>query len=360
MTQEPTGHQDTAPVDAAHQAPAAAPESAAHDAPAQDAHGAPAAAADHGEAHAGAAHGDAGHDAAAHGGGGGHAESPLTHVVQHPLVQVPADLGFLTPEGKITVFSDQISMLALAGILLLALVPTIVKRRRKAAGVEGLVPTGGLNVIEFLCAYVRDDMARPVLGEHTDRFIKYIWSLFFFLLTVNLLGLIPIPAVSSLFGTHLGGTATGNIWLTATLAVITLGMMVINGLRYGGKHYIAHFCPGPLVMAPLLVPVEIIGLIAKVFALAVRLFANMIAGHIMLAVLLSFIMMAGASSAGMGYGIGAIVVVSSVAINLLELFVAFLQAFIFTFLSVLFIGMSVNVHHEEHGDEHGHHEAAAH
>lgn len=354
MTQEPTGHQDTAPEGATH-------GEAAHDAPAQDAHGAPAALenAVHGEAHEGAAHSEAGHDAAAAHGGGGHAESPLTHVVQHPLVQVPADLGFLTPEGKITVFSDQISMLALAGILLLALVPMLVKRRRKA-GVEGMVPTGGLNVIEFLCAYVRDDMARPVLGQHTDRFIKYIWSLFFFLLTVNLLGLIPIPAVSALFGTHLGGTATGNIWLTATLAVVTLGMMVINGLRYGGKHYIAHFCPGPLVMAPLLVPVEIIGLIAKVFALAVRLFANMIAGHIMLAVLLSFIMMAGASSAGMGYGIGAIVVVSSVAINLLELFVAFLQAFIFTFLSVLFIGMSVNVHHEEHGDEHGHHEAAAH
>jgi F-type H+-transporting ATPase subunit a len=336
MRQEPTGHQDTAPAPAGHgEADHDAPASG-HAAPAQDAHGA----------------------AAAH-GGGDHAESPLTHVVQHPLVQVPADLGFLTPEGKITVFSDQISMLALAGILLLALVPMLVKRR-KAAGVEGMVPTGGLNVIEFLCAYVRDDMARPVLGEHTDRFIKYIWSLFFFLLTVNLLGLIPIPAVSALFGTHLGGTATGNIWLTATLAVITLGMMVINGLRYGGRHYIAHFCPGPLVMAPLLVPVEIIGLVAKVFALAVRLFANMIAGHIMLAVLLSFIMMAGASSAGMGYGIGAIVVLSSVAINLLELFVAFLQAFIFTFLSVLFIGMSVNVHHEEHGDEHGHREAAAH
>ena len=167
-------------------------------------------------------------------------------------------------------------------------------------------------------------------------------------------------AVSALFGTHLGGTATGNIWLTATLAVITLGMMVINGLRIGGKTYLAHFCPGPIAMAPLLVPVEIIGLIAKVFALAVRLFANMIAGHIMLAVLLSFVMMAGASSAGMGYSIGAVVVASSVAINLLELFVAFLQAFIFTFLTVLFIGQSVVFHHDDHGEEHGHHEAAAH
>ena len=108
-------------------------------------------------------------------------------------------------------------------------------------------------------------------------------------------------------------------------------------------------------MAPLLVPVEIIGLIAKVFALAVRLFANMIAGHILLAVLLSFIMSAGAKSAALGLGIAVPVVLGSAAINLLELFVAFLQAFIFTFLTTLFIGMSVVLHHDDH-----HEEAAAH
>src|SRR4029078_5296251 len=110
---------------------------------------------------------------------------------------------------------------------------------------------------------------------------------FFFVLTVNILGLLPIPVVSNLFGTHLGGTATGNIWMTATLAIITVGMMVVNGLRLGGKHYLAHFCPGPLWLAPLLVPVEIIGLIAKIFALAVRFFANMIGGPILLPVRLA-------------------------------------------------------------------------
>src|ERR1041384_5964000 len=109
--------------------------------------------------------------------------------------------------------------------------------------------------------------------------------------------------------------------MTDTLAVTTMFMMIVNGLRIGGKAYVAHFCPGPIWMAPLLVPVEIIGLIAKVFALAVRLFANMIAGHILLAVLLSFIMTAGAISASFGLGIGLIVVLGSVAINLLELFV---------------------------------------
>ena len=287
-------------------------------------------------------------------------ESPLEHVVQHPLIEVPANLGPLTPNGKITIFSDQIAMILLAGLLLIALVPMLVRRRRSKSGVDAMVPTGAANGLEAVCEYLRKEVAEPALQEHTDRFIKYIWSVFFFVLTVNILGLLPIPAVSNLFGTHLGGTATGNIWMTATLAIVTMAMMVINGLRLGGKSYLAHFCPGPIWMAPLLVPVEIIGLIAKVFALAVRLFANMIAGHILLAVLLSFIMAAGAKSTGLGLGVGLLVVTGSVAINFLELFVAFLQAFIFTFLTTLFIGMSVVFHHDDHHGEHEGHEAAAH
>jgi len=288
-----------------------------------------------------------------------HSENPLEHIVQHPLIERPANLGPLTPDGKITLFSDQIAMLVLAGVLLMALVPAMVRRRRGRNGVDALVASGPANMLEAVCEYLRKEVAAPVLHEHTDRFIKYIWSVFFFVLTVNILGLMPIPSVSNLFGIHLGGTATGNIWVTATLAIITMFMMVINGLRIGGKSYIAHFCPGPLWLAPLLVPVEIIGLIAKVFALAVRLFANMIAGHILLAVLLSFIMAAGAVSTGLGLGVGLLVVAGSVAINLLELFVAFLQAFIFTFLTTLFIGMSVVFHHDDHHAEHGHHEEAA-
>ena len=246
-------------------------------------------------------------------------------------------------------------MIALAGVLLVALVPLMVKRRRGKSGVDTMVPSGSANMLEAVCDYLRKEVAEPVLHEHTDRFIKYIWSVFFFVLTINILGLLPIPVISNLFGTHLGGTATGNIWVTATLAVMTMVMMVVNGLRLGGMAYIAHFFPGPIWLKPLLGLVEIIGLIAKIFALAVRLFANMIAGHTLLAVLLSFILAAGAKSAGLGFGIGAVVVAGSVAINLLELFVAFLQAFIFTFLTTLFIGMSVVLHHDEHHeDAHGH------
>jgi F-type H+-transporting ATPase subunit a len=283
-------------------------------------------------------------------------ENPLEHIVQHPLIERPAHLGPLTPNGVVTIFSDQIAMLVLAGVLLVFLLPLMVRKRRSAQGADRLVATGSANAVEAICQYLRKEVVEPTLHQHTDRFIKYIWSAFFFVLTVNVLGLLPIPAVSQLFGPHLGGTATGNIWVTATLAIVTMGMMVINGLRLGGKSYVAHFCPGPLWLAPLLVPVEIIGLVAKVFALAVRLFANMIAGHILLAVLLSFILSAGAASAALGLGIAVPVVLGSVAITLLELFVAFLQAYIFTFLTALFIGMSVVFHHD---DDHRH-AAAAH
>ena len=286
------------------------------------------------------------------------AANPLEHVIQHPLVQRPADLGALTPEGKITILSDQIVIMILAGLLLMLLVPALVRRRRSTDVVGRLVPTGFANFFEAVCQYLRKEVAEPNLGEHTDRFIKYIWTAFFFVLVNNLLGLLPISAVMPLLGLHIGGTATGNIWVTGTLAFLTLGMMVVNGLRLGGKHSLAHVCPGPRWLAPLLSPVEIIGTLAKTAALAIRLFANMLAGHVLLAVLLSFIAL-GASSMGAagGIGIGIPVVLGSVAINLLELFVAFLQAYIFAFLTTLFIGQSVVFHH---GDEHHAEQAAAH
>jgi F-type H+-transporting ATPase subunit a len=287
------------------------------------------------------------------------AANPLEHVIQHPLVQRPADLGLLTPEGKITLLSDQIVIMILAGLLLILLVPMLVRRRRSKDAVGRLVPTGFANFFEAVCQYLRKEVAEPNLGEHTDRFIKYIWTAFFFVLVNNLLGLLPIAALMGLARLHIGGTATGNIWVTGALALMTLTMMVVNGLRLGGMQYLAHFSPGPLWLAWLLIPVEIIGTFAKTAALAIRLFANMLAGHVLLAVLLSFIFM-GAAWKGMwgGIGIGIPVVLGSVAINLLELFVAFLQAYIFTFLTTLFIGQSVVFHH--HGDEHHAEQAAAH
>jgi F-type H+-transporting ATPase subunit a len=281
-------------------------------------------------------------------------DDPLDHVVQHPLRVLEKDLGFLTPQGVVTWMSDHIAMLILAGILLVSLFPLLVRLSRDRDGIGRLVPRGFATLIEGICEYLREEVARPALGEHTDRFVKYVWSVFFFVLTINLLGLLPIAPVSGLWGTHLGGTATANIWVVGSLSLMTLFMMVFNGLRIGGKAFVWHFLTGggPWYMIPLMVVVEFIGMVAKIVALTMRLFANMIAGHLLLAVLLSFIFAAGASGGWMmGSAVAVPVVLGSVAIMMLELFVALLQAFIFTFLTTLFIGMTVNVHHDE---EHAH------
>lgn len=278
---------------------------------------------------------------------------PLEHIVQHPLITMEADLGPLTPNGEITLLSDHITMLLAAGFLLMIFLPILLRRRKVAGAVESLVPHGFGNMVEAICQYLREEMARPALGEHTDRFIKYIWSVFFFILTINMLGLLPISSVGRwAFGISIGGTATANIWVTSTMATISFLMIVGNGIRLGGKDFIAHLCPGPLWLAPILVPIEILGFFAKAFALAVRLFANMVAGHALLAVLLGFILNVGSDSGTLaGLAIAVPVVLGSVAISMLEIFVAFLQAFIFSFLTTLFIGLSISVHHEEPHEE---------
>ena len=256
------------------------------------------------------------------------AHNPLDHVVDHVWRSV--NIGGM----EITILSKHVVAELIAAILLVAVVCSVTRRQER-------VPRGLANFIEAICQYFRVHVVRPALGPYTDHFVPYIWSVFFFILFCNLLGLIPLSA-----------TATGNIWTTGALAACTFLMIVVNGLRLQGAAYLKHFCPGPLWLAPVMVPVEILGLIAKVCALAIRLFANMVAGHILLAVLLMFVSMAfGAMGVGIGaFGIAIPVVIGSVAINMLELFVAFLQAFIFTFLTTLFIGQAVVVH--EAGEHH--------
>jgi F-type H+-transporting ATPase subunit a len=286
------------------------------------------------------------------------AGSPLDHVVDHFWSRVGSiDNPFTT----FTVMSNHVFMMIVAAALLLLMVPVFVRIPAAGDEVVRMTPRGRRNVIETICVFLRDMVARPNMGEYTDQFITYIWSVFFFILTVNLLGLLPLEPVTKPLSDAMGldhgiyGTATGNIWTTATLAICTLIMVVVNGLRLHGINYIKHFFMGPPPINVIIAFLEWVGLLAKTFALAVRLFANMMAGHILLAVLLSFIFAAGGVSAITGFGVAIPVVLGSVAITLLELFVAFLQAFIFTFLSCVFIGQAVNPpHDEEHGEEHGH------
>src|SRR5439155_18752171 len=151
---------------------------------------------------------------------------------------------------------------------------------------------------------------------------------------------------------------TSNIWVTGALAFCAWLVIQIGGIRANGfKNYTRHFLGGaPIYMAPIMIPVEILGMLVKPCALAIRLFANMTAGHILVAVIISFVGVAAAAGYGAMVGIGVASVLGATAIMCLETFVAFLQAYIFTFLTSLFIGQLVVHEHEHHTDEGGHHD----
>jgi len=199
------------------------------------------------------------------------------------------------------------------------------------------------NILEMLVLFVRNDIAIPNIGkEEGPRYTSYLLSVFFFILTLNLLGLVPWAS-----------TATGNLGVTLALALITFVLTQIASVRAAGPGgYLKHMTGGaPWWIWPIMIPVEILGLFTKPFALMLRLFANMLAGHIVLFSLLGLIFIIG------HVAVSVVAVPFAVFIYLLELFVAFLQAYIFTMLSALFIGMGVAMGHH---DEHGHEEHEAH
>jgi F-type H+-transporting ATPase subunit a len=198
-------------------------------------------------------------------------------------------------------------------------------RRTRAAGRPGGFATG----IESVVLYIRSEVALRNVGPHGERYVPFILGLFFFILFANLLGLIPF-----------GSTATGNISVTATLAIITFLVVEVAGMRAQGVGYLNTIFYWnkelPLVMRiPMFVimtPIEIVGKLTKPFALAIRLFANMTAGHIVVLALIGLIF------AFKSYVLGTAPLLMAVAIMMLELFVAFLQAFIFSLLASVFIG----------------------
>lgn len=259
------------------------------------------------------------------------AADPESHVLPHRLFEL----------GGHPV-TNHMLMLAAAGLLLLVVMPI-------AAAARGVVPTGLRNLVESVLQFLREDVARPILGHNTDKYIPVIWTLFFLILTANLLGMIPVGAALGQVDArleHVGGTATGNISIAGGLALCSFLFIHLAGIREQGFiHYCQNFVPHvhPILLI-LFIPLEIVAAIIKPFALAVRLFANMVAGHIVLAVILGF-GITGIHMAGAGYGITAVSVAGGVAISLLELFVAFLQAFIFTLLSSVFIGQIREAHH---------------
>ncbi len=191
-------------------------------------------------------------------------------------------------------------------------------------------------MIEAAVLFLRDKVIMPNIGHGGDRFVPFVTTLFFFILVSNLLGLLPW-----------GATATGNISVTAALALMAFVTIEYAGMRALGPRgylgtivYIPHGLPKPLipVMALIMTPVELLGKVVKPTALAIRLFANMTAGHILLLAIISLIFVFGS------FAIAFAPVVMAVAITFLELFVAFLQAYIFALLTSVFIGLIRHAH----------------
>jgi F-type H+-transporting ATPase subunit a len=223
-------------------------------------------------------------------------------------------------------------MLWLATLLLIVVVMAAVAKK-------DIVPRGLYNFVELLVQFVRNEIAKKNIGEHDgDRFVPYLVTAFFFILFVNLFGLVPWAA-----------TATGNVAVTLALATFTFLITQYAAIRSQGiGGWLKHLTGGvsPLLW-PIMIPVEILGLFTKPFALTIRLFANMIAGHIVILSLLGLIFALGSPFVAVGS------VPMALAIFALEVFVAFVQAYIFTMLSSLFIGQGLahSAHHD--GDEPG-------
>jgi F-type H+-transporting ATPase subunit a len=196
---------------------------------------------------------------------------------------------------------------------------------------QSIIPRGIANLLEAIVVFLRDEVILNNMGEEGKRYVPYLLTVFFFILFCNLLGLIPF-----------GATATGNISVTAALAMISLIMIQVGGIReHGLKHHLQNFIPHgiPAWLLPIMIPVEIMGQFTKPFALCIRLFANMTAGHIVILAFLSMIFIL------RSLFISPISVFFALFISLLEIFVAFLQAYIFTMLTSLFIGMSIHPQH---------------
>ncbi len=256
--------------------------------------------------------------------------------------------GYKLEKGKITSVNEDVKVydfsltrnvvqMLLALLLLVVIMLRVASKYKSGIGTTK-APAGFQNAIEPVITFVRDEVARPNLGYKSEKYLPYLLTVFFFILINNLVGLVP-------------GTAnvTGNIAFTAVLGVISF--IVIN--VSGNKHYWGHIAnpPVPLGIKFIMVPVEILGLFTKPFALIIRLFANMLAGHIIIICLVSLIFIFGELSKGIGWGFSPISIAFAVFIYLIELLVAFIQAFIFTNLTAVFIGQAIEEPHHVH-DEH--------
>jgi F-type H+-transporting ATPase subunit a len=213
-------------------------------------------------------------------------------------------------------------------VILVLLLYIFSKRYRKS-----LIPKGLTNLFEIIVIFVRDEIVKPSIGKGYEGYLPYMLSLFFFILFVNMFGLIPTPNLV---------VPTGNIAVTASLALISFFAIQYGGIKSHGfipylKSLVPHGMPGWIIV--IMIPLEILGLFTKPFALCIRLFANMIAGHIVIFSLLGLIFILHSvyvSPVAVGF---------TLFIELLEILIAVIQAYIFTMLTALFIGMAMHPEH---------------
>jgi len=277
--------------------------------------------------------------------------------LDHPLIHLPKVLGIDMSVTK------HVLMLWVVAAVVLLIVTTAVRRYLRQ---DRLVPSGFMNALEFLVEYIRDEVVATNVGKKwADTWTPLMLTFFLFILGANLIGLVPVFEVLSLVNhfvlhgdehgflarlIHGGATVTGNFNVTAGLAVITFFAIIIAGTKAHGfiKHWKNLVPPGvnPVVTWALLIPIEIIGMFVRPFALTMRLAANMTGGHIAILAILSFVFIfAEQFSPAAGMGVGVFSLATAVAISVLEVIVVFVQAYVFTLLTAVFIGMAIHAHH---------------
>jgi F-type H+-transporting ATPase subunit a len=225
----------------------------------------------------------------------------------------------------------------ISALLLIWIMRAVAARYRKGEGVK-TAPTGLQNLIEPVVTFVRDEVGKSNLGDKYEKYMPFLLTIFFFILINALIGLIP-------------GTAnvTGNIAFTGALGILAFIAIMFST----GKHYWGHIVnpPVPSLIKVIMWPVELMGIFTKPFALIIRLFANMISGHIIILSFICLIFIFGAMNHSLGWGTSPFFVLLSIFIYLIEVLVAFIQAFIFANLTAVFIAQAFEGGHEE---GHGH------
>jgi F-type H+-transporting ATPase subunit a len=276
----------------------------------------------------------------------------------HPLLRLPKVLGVDLSVTK------HVLMLWVVAVLMFTVITWVVRRYLKQ---DRLVPSGFMNGLEALVEFVRDTIVLPNVGKKwVNTWAPLILTFFLFILCANAIGLIPIFEVLAVLDRfvlhtspesflsrviHGGTTVTGNFNVTAALATVTFGAIIVAGTKAHGfvKHWLNIVPHGlnPLIYV-ILIPIEVLGLFVRPFALTMRLAGNMTAGHIALLTILSFVFifteLFGRAVAGFGVGL-AVSVPLAAAVSGLEIIVVLVQAYVFTLLTAVFIGMAIHVHH---------------